>query len=71
KLGRGNSPNHAPVAQNVMPDLRGMTIRAAMQLARRHRVPILVQGSGIVRSQSILPGSRITGNTACSLEATL
>ena len=55
----------------VMPDLCGLTIRKAIQVAARENISLKIMGSGIVRRQSIQPGSRITNNTTCIIEASI
>lgn len=72
KLGKGEgpSPQHS-IGKGVMPNLVGMTLRKAVKAASDQGVPIRIAGSGIVRKQSLLPGSRISGGSVCVLEASL
>lgn len=71
KLGKGSKETPQPVAKGNMPNLVGMTLRKATQTAAEHKVPIRIEGSGIVRKQSLLPGSLITQQSVCILEASL
>ncbi len=69
KIGKAINKPTADTALNVMPDLTGFTIRKAMQVAARHKTSLKVQGTGIVRKQSIQPGSKVLANSACVIEA--
>ncbi len=71
KIGRKAGEKAEHVVQGTMPDLTGLTLRKAMQVAAREKVALRIRGSGIVRGQSIQPGSRVTTNTICQLEASL
>ncbi|MBW6513902.1 MAG: PASTA domain-containing protein [Candidatus Syntrophosphaera sp.] len=59
------------VVRGEMPDLCGLTLRRAMQVAARENIALKVKGSGIVRRQSIQPGSRVTNHATCVIEASL
>ncbi|HOQ77310.1 MAG TPA: penicillin-binding transpeptidase domain-containing protein [Candidatus Cloacimonas sp.] len=62
----------APVREaGIMPNLIGLSLREALKQASAHGLAINIRGSGIVRSQSILPGSRILEGSKCHLEASL
>jgi beta-lactam-binding protein with PASTA domain len=71
KIGRGKKEAETELLPGVMPDLCGLTIRKAMQVAARENISLKIKGSGIVRRQSIQPGSRITNNTTCIIEASI
>jgi len=71
KISRSVDQNLPQITQGLMPDLRGLTLRKAMQLAAQHQVCLNISGSGIVRKQSILPGSRILPGAKSQIEATL
>lgn len=71
KIGRSIVKGGSAVVQGTMPDLTGMSIRRAMQVAAKQNVALKIKGSGIVRQQSILPGSLITSQASCILEASL
>lgn len=71
KIGRKAGEAAETSVRGSMPDLRGLTLRKAMQVAARVKVALRVRGSGIVRAQSIQPGSRVTNNTVCTLEASI
>ncbi len=71
KIGRSAVKAKETVAHGTMPDLTGLSIRKALQLAATQKVALKINGSGIVRRQSVLPGSRLTANTACLIEASI
>ncbi len=52
----------------IMPDLRGLSIRQASAFLHFAGIKERVQGSGLVRRQSIAPGKIITKNNECRLE---
>ncbi|MCD8479643.1 MAG: PASTA domain-containing protein [Candidatus Cloacimonetes bacterium] len=54
-----------------MPNLVGLTLRKAVLVASENGVSIKINGSGIVRKQSMLPGSRISSESVCLVEASL
>ena len=59
------------LAKGSMPDLVGLTLRKAVKSASEQSIPIRIIGNGIVRKQSLLPGSRISSGSICILEASL
>ncbi len=71
KIGRKAGTAAETVVRGTMPDLSGLTLRKAIQVAAREKIALRIHGSGIVRKQSIQPGSRLTMNTVCQLEASL
>ena len=71
KLGKTKHKPSVETAVNIMPDLSGLTIRKAMQVAARHKISLNVKGTGTVRKQSIQPGSKVMANSACVIEATI
>lgn len=72
KIGKGDNPEDAKtIMKGHMPDLRGLTLRKAVDAAAREGLEVRINGSGIVRKQSLLPGSRISKNSVCILEASL
>ncbi len=72
KIGKGDNPEDAKtIVKGLMPDLRGLTLRKAVDAAAREGLEVRINGSGIVRKQSLLPGSRISKNSVCILEASL
>ncbi|MGL1886251.1 MAG: transpeptidase family protein [Reichenbachiella sp.] len=44
---------------NVVPDVRGMTLRDAVYILENKKLDVKVSGNGRVKEQSLLPGSRI------------
>ncbi|MDD4034000.1 MAG: penicillin-binding transpeptidase domain-containing protein [Candidatus Cloacimonetes bacterium] len=71
KLGKSNSDDKQSIIKGTMPNLVGLTLRKAVQLASENGVPIRINGSGIVRKQSLLPGSRLSNESICQVEASL
>jgi len=71
KLGKAKTETKETVIKGTMPNLVGMTLRKAVQMATENGVPIRINGSGIVRKQSLLPGSRISNESICLAEASL
>ncbi len=71
KIGRSKSLDHKAVSAGMMPDLVGLTLRKAMRSASEQGVQIRIIGSGIVRKQSLLAGSRISSESVCVLEASI
>ena len=71
KLGRGESEDPVPVLDGDMPNLIGLSLRKAVQTAANSGVAVKIKGSGIVRKQSVLPGSRISQENVCILEASI
>ena len=72
KLGKSkDKPAEERLAKAIMPNLVGMTLRKAVKTASERGVPVKIVGSGVIRKQSLLPGSRITGTSVCVLEASL
>ena len=54
-------------AQNVMPDLRGKTVKEALLILNELGIRYNLSGSGIVIDQSITPGSTIKNKKTCKL----
>ncbi len=71
KIGRSKDLDHKAVSAGTMPDLVGLTLRKALKAASDQKVAIRIIGSGIVRKQSLLAGSRISSESVCVLEASL
>lgn len=51
----------------IMPDLRGLSLREAALTAARHGLSVDIHGSGVVASQSPLPGIVLEPGMTCSL----
>ncbi|MEQ8713366.1 MAG: PASTA domain-containing protein, partial [Cyclobacteriaceae bacterium] len=47
------------IKNNLMPDVRGMTLRDAVFLLENKGLEVTIQGKGRVTDQSIWPGSNI------------
>lgn len=71
KLGPGTRPEKEAILTGTMPNLVGLTLRKAVLVASENGVSIKINGSGIVRKQSMLPGSRISSESVCLVEASL
>lgn len=71
KLGPGKKADPDAIIAGTMPNLVGLTLRKAVQLASQNGVGIKISGSGIIRKQSMLPGSRISNESICWVEASL
>lgn len=71
KIGR-SVDKKAPVYETgSMPNLIGQSLREALKTASKQGIAVKISGSGIVRKQSVLPGSRIIKGSTCMLEASL
>ncbi len=69
RIGRSKQTSPNVMVSGEMPDLRGLTVRKALAEAGRQNIALKIKGSGIVRQQSIQPGSRLTSHTVCVVEA--
>ncbi len=54
--------------KNIMPDLSNFSLRDAIQTLTKMGVDYKVKGSGLISSQSILPGTKIKKGTVCILK---
>lgn len=57
-------PPHDP---GIVPDFRGYGMRKSIELARKTGVQLQIEGSGIVVSQSIEPGTRVNRENICRI----
>ncbi|RUM87096.1 MAG: hypothetical protein DSZ23_06305 [Thermodesulfatator sp.] len=65
-LGKPASPTHDYRGQaSLMPDLRGRSLRSALEVASSLGLKLKVRGAGIVRKQSPRPGSRLKKGEQC------
>jgi cell division protein FtsI/penicillin-binding protein 2 len=71
KIGKSLVKSSPVLAQGLMPNLHGLTLRKALQVAAQQNIALKIKGSGIIRNQSILPGSRISKGAVCQIEASL
>lgn len=71
KIGPSINKSIPVVEANAMPNLTGLSLRAALKEASNHGIVLRINGSGIVRKQSVLPGSRISKGGTCIVEASL
>ncbi len=69
--GKVNQIVNATPQSGIMPDLKGMTLRKALQVTSFNKLKLKIQGIGIIHSQSILAGTRIAPGSTCSVEASL
>lgn len=70
KVGKAK-PAEVSQTQHGMPVLTGLTIRKALQVASAYKIPLKIKGSGIVHSQSIPAGTKISRGAVCVVEANL
>jgi cell division protein FtsI (penicillin-binding protein 3) len=52
----------------AIPDVRGMGLRDALYLLENAGVKVLYKGTGIVKTQSIAPGTRLNNINTISIE---
>ncbi|MDY0151262.1 MAG: penicillin-binding transpeptidase domain-containing protein, partial [Candidatus Cloacimonas sp.] len=71
KIGRSLDKKLPVYETGSMPSLIGLSLREALRQASKNGVTIRISGTGIVRRQSVLPGSRIIKGSTCMLEASL
>jgi len=71
KIGSVRSKKSQVFDSGTMPNMVGLSLREALKRASKEGVAVKINGSGIVRSQSVLPGSRIIKGSYCILEAML
>lgn len=69
--GKQMQDENAAPRTDVMPDLKGMTLRKALQVSSASKIKLKIQGIGIVRKQSIIAGTRILSGSTCVVEASL
>ena len=53
--------------ENIIPDLKGMTSRDAINLLENMGVEVILRGIGRVRRQSLLPGYKVTDQARITL----
>ncbi len=71
KIGKSQNHSAPAVVKGRMPVLSGLTLRKALQVAAQQNITLRIKGNGIVRKQSILPGSRLITGATCIIEASL
>jgi cell division protein FtsI (penicillin-binding protein 3) len=54
---------------DIVPDLKGLSLRDAVRLLTRRGIQAKIQGTGRVTAQSIAPGSPVQKNSICYLTA--
>ncbi len=55
------------IQQNLVPNVKGMGLRDALYLLENQGLAVEVEGSGVVKEQSILPGKRINPGSQIKL----
>ncbi|WP_205509032.1 penicillin-binding protein [Longitalea arenae] len=60
--------NNRKVANNIMPDIRGMGIKDALFLLENRKMKVVFRGRGKVISQSIEPGTYVNHHQTVTLE---
>jgi cell division protein FtsI (penicillin-binding protein 3) len=63
------SASPVSASRNVVPDLKGLSLRDAVRLLSERSIKYQITGSGWVIDQSLLPGSPVTSNLFCILQA--
>jgi cell division protein FtsI (penicillin-binding protein 3) len=48
------------IKENVIPNVKGMGIKDAIYVLENLGLKVKIEGRGFVRSQSVLPGTRVT-----------
>jgi cell division protein FtsI/penicillin-binding protein 2 len=71
RTGKSSQGSSNSLVRGLMPDLCGLTLRKALQMAALENISLKILGTGVVRKQSVQAGSRITKNTVCILEASI
>jgi cell division protein FtsI (penicillin-binding protein 3) len=68
--GAGHQPvlNNRPVANNSMPDVRGMGLKDVLFLLESKHLKVVFRGRGKVTSQSIEPGTPVSRHQTVTLE---
>lgn len=54
--------------ENIMPDLRGMGLKDAIYILEKRGIQVRIKGKGMVRQQSVIPGSTLSGIAEVILE---
>lgn len=70
KLGKSSSSeNNTPAGE--MPNLKGLSLRKALNTAAAYNIKLKINGSGLVQNQSIPAGTKIYPGSTCIVEAAL
>ena len=56
------------IAANTMPDVRGMGLKDVLYLLENSQLKVIVNGKGKVKTQSIEPGTTLTGKETVTIE---
>src|SRR5690606_7456975 len=59
-----------PIADNIMPDLSGMTLRDALYMVEQMGLQVQFSGKGFVKNQSISAGERVKKGQTVKIELT-
>jgi cell division protein FtsI (penicillin-binding protein 3) len=54
-------------SRNIMPDLKGKTLKEALLILNQMGIRCSISGSGVVIEQSIAPGSAVKNRKTCKL----
>lgn len=57
-----------PQNRRVMPDVRGLTMRKALEVLKEHEIPVVILGSGKAVAQYPPPGTAIGQNVRCRVQ---
>jgi cell division protein FtsI (penicillin-binding protein 3) len=60
--------NEDQSSKRIMPDIRGMSMRKALEVLRGYEVPVIVVGSGKAVAQTPLPGTVLGQRTRCQIQ---
>jgi len=55
------------IKMDIMPDLKGLSVREALRLIDFTRIRVFIDGDGIVKKQSIKKGSAVRNGTSLYL----
>ena len=54
--------------KQIMPDIRGMSMRKVLEVMKDYKIPVILMGSGKVVTQSPLPGTVLSQKTRCQVQ---
>jgi cell division protein FtsI (penicillin-binding protein 3) len=60
--------NYDQSGSRIMPDIRGLSMRKALEVMRSYEVPVVVVGSGKAVAQTPLPGTVLGQRTRCQIQ---
>ena len=54
--------------KQIMPDIRGMSMRKVLEVMKDYKIPVILMGSGKAVTQSPLPGTVLSQKTRCQVQ---